>query len=174
MKHARRSSDETRSRVAYRRLEPPDAGAGVEISPEMPEKFPDLRVLIVDDEPLIRWSMSETLEHVGYTVTEASDAKETLRRLSGGPVPDVILLDFRLPDSNDLKLLETIRRIAPESRVIMMTACGTPAVQAGALELGAYRVVTKPLEMSDLALLVRQAYESRPAAQIPQRCSMRM
>ena len=134
----------------------------MEISPELPEKFADLRVLIVDDEPLIRWSISETLEHIGYTVTEASDAKETLRRLSGGLVPDVILLDYRLPDSNDLKLLETIRRVAPDSPVIMMTAYGTPAVQAGALELGAYRVVSKPLEMADLAPLVRQAYESRP------------
>lgn len=134
---------------------------GVEISPTMAEKSPGLRVLIVDDEPLIRWSMAETLTHVGHSVTEASDAKETLQRLSVGPVPDVILLDYRLPDSKDLKLLATIRGVTPNSLVIMMTAYGTPAVQDGALKLGAYRVVSKPFEMRDLAPLVQQAYKSR-------------
>ena len=127
----------------------------------MAEKSPRLRVLIVDDEPLIRWSMAETLAHAGHAAMEASNAKETLQRLSADPIPDVILLDYRLPDSNDLKLLETIRQVAPNSSVIMMTAYGTPAVQAGALELGAFRVVSKPLEMRDLAPLVQQAYESR-------------
>ena len=126
-----------------------------------PKNFAPLRVLIVDDEPLIRWSMSETLAQTGYAVTEAGDARQTLQRLSTGPMPDVILLDYRLPDSNDLKLLETIRRISPTSSVVMMTAYGTPTVQAGALELGAFRFITKPLEMSELAPLVRQAYEAR-------------
>jgi two-component system response regulator AtoC len=132
----------------------------VKIFSERLEKAPALRVLIVDDEPLIRWSMSETLTQTGHTVSEAPDAKETLRRLALEPTPDVILLDYRLPDSNDLELLETIRRIAPRSSVVMMTAFGTPAVQAGALELGAFRVMTKPLEMSELSALVQQAYQS--------------
>lgn len=134
---------------------------GLEISRGAAEKSSPLRVLIVDDEPLIRWSMSETLAQTGHAVSEAANASETLQRLSAGPAPDVILLDYRLPDSNDLRLLATIRRVAPASPVVMMTAYGTPAVQAGALELGAFRVVTKPLDMSDLAPLVQQAYESR-------------
>ena len=137
-------------------------GGAVEMFLDKLEKSPALRVLIVDDEPLIRWSMSETLAQTGHTVPEAGDAKETLRRLAAEPAPDVILLDYRLPDSNDLKLLEMIRRIAPLSSVVMMTAFGTSAVQTGALKLGAFRVLTKPLEMSELSGLVRQAYESRP------------
>ena len=127
----------------------------------MVEKSPALRVLIVDDEPLTRWSMAETLTHVGHSVTEAGDAKETLQQLSTGPVPDVVLLDYRLPDSNDLKLLETVRRVAPKSPVIMMTAYATRAVEDGALRLGAYRVVPKPLEMEDLESLIQQAYAAR-------------
>lgn len=123
----------------------------------MSEKFP-LRVLIVDDEPLIRWSMAETLVQVGHLVIEASDARETLRMLSDGPAPDVILLDFRLPDSSDLKLLATIRQTVPGSPVILMTAYGTPDVLRGAVNLGAYRVVSKPFEMRDLAPLIQQAY----------------
>lgn len=129
----------------------------------MTKKPAGLRVLVVDDEWLIRWSLAETLVHAGYTVSEASDAKEVLHRLKTDPIPDVILLDFRLPDSNDLTLLENIRRIAPSSSVIMMTAFGTPAVEAGALKLGAFRVIGKPVEMRDVQPLVEQAYESRTA-----------
>ena len=121
-----------------------------------------LQILIVDDEPLIRWSMAETLAHVGHTVTEANDARETLRQLSNGPAPDVILLDFRLPDSNDLRLLETIRQVVPTSQVVMMTAYGTPEVVDGAARLGAFRVISKPVEMRELDPLVQEAFASRP------------
>jgi DNA-binding NtrC family response regulator len=134
---------------------------GGEISRDVVEKSRRLRVLIVDDEPLIRWSLSETLAQTGHAVTEARDARETLQRLAVDPPPDVILLDYRLPDSDDLGLLEAIRRVAPCSPVVMMTAFSTPAVQAGALALGAFRVVSKPFEMGDLSPLVQQAYESR-------------
>jgi DNA-binding NtrC family response regulator len=133
---------------------------GPEIIRDVVEESPRLRVLIVDDEPLIRWSISETLTETGHAVSEACDARETLQRLGDNPAPDVILLDYRLPDSDDLKLLETIRKVAPGSRVVLMTAFSTPAVQACALELGAFRVVSKPFEMSDLTPLVQQAYAS--------------
>jgi DNA-binding NtrC family response regulator len=125
------------------------------------KKSPKLHVLIVDDESLIRWSMAETLAHAGWDVSEAGNAKEALQRLSADPAPDVILLDYRLPDSNDLRLLERIRGIVPKSSVVMMTAYGTPAMQAGALERGAHRVVSKPVEMRDLLPLVQEAYDTR-------------
>jgi two-component system NtrC family response regulator len=136
----------------------------VEISPASAENLSKLHVLIVDDEPLIRWSMAETLTHVGHTVSEAGSARETLQKVSDGLAPDVILLDFRLPDSNDLQLLETLRRMVPGSSVIMMTAFGTPEVIALASQLGAFRVIPKPIEMRDLTLLVQQAYAARTAA----------
>ena len=121
-----------------------------------------LHVLVIDDEMLIRWSMAETLTHAGYEVTEACSAKEALQQVSAAPAPDVILLDYRLPDSNDLRLLERIRRVVPSSPVIMMTVYGTPDVVNGATELGAFRVLSKPVEMRDLVPLIEQAYESRP------------
>jgi two-component system response regulator AtoC len=114
-----------------------------------------LRVLVVDDEPLIRWSIAETLGAAGHQVTEAQDAASTLRALADAPNPDLVLLDFRLPDSNDLGLLAKIRRIAPAATVILMTAFGTPDVTAGALELGATKVLSKPFNMHDLEGLVR-------------------
>jgi len=125
------------------------------------ESSAPLRVLIVDDEPLIRWSISETLARFGHCVAEAGDAKEAMRSVAGQPAPDVILLDFRLPDSNDLKLLENIRQAVPQSAVVMMTAFGSPEVVTDALQLGAYRVIGKPIELRDLATLVQDAYTSR-------------
>jgi DNA-binding NtrC family response regulator len=129
----------------------------------MAKKLPSLRVLIVDDEPLIRWSLSETLSASGHSVIEACDGETAVRTLSEGKEPvDVIVLDYRLPDSNDLNLLSTLRRLAPFSQIIMMTAFGTPEMTNGALSLGAYRVVPKPFEMHDMANLVLEAHASRP------------
>jgi DNA-binding NtrC family response regulator len=128
----------------------------------VPEKNPALaHVLVVDDEPLIRWSLAETLTDRGHTVTEAGDGKEALRvvRLAANR-PDVVLLDYRLPDSNDLSLFAAIKRELPEIPIILMTAYGSPEITAGALSLGAYRVVSKPFEVQDLVTLVQEARAS--------------
>jgi DNA-binding NtrC family response regulator len=124
-----------------------------------------IRVLVVDDELLIRWSLAETLTEQGFIVTEASDAASARQAIAdGAPPPDVVLLDFRLPDSNDLGLLATVRRDVPNAQVILMTAFGTPEVVKGALDLGAFRVVGKPFEVHDLAALVSEGYAARHQA----------
>ncbi len=126
------------------------------------EKPATLRVLVVDDELLIRWSLSETLSNAGHSVTEAADRVSALDVLRGpARPPDVVVLDYRLPDSNDLGLLSEVRRLAPSAQVIMMTAFGTPEMTKGAMDLGAYRVVSKPFEIHDFADLVLQAHAAR-------------
>src|SRR5436190_3287664 len=113
------------------------------------------RVLVVDDELLIRWALREALEAKGYVVTEAADAASARRAIEDhGAPPDAVVLDYRLPDSNDLGLLRAIRHHAPATPVIMMTAfCSAEMVQ-GALDLGAYRVVSKPFEVQQMVDLV--------------------
>jgi DNA-binding NtrC family response regulator len=131
------------------------------MSPLAAEKS-TLRVLVVDDEPLIRWSVCEVLSESGHSVGEASDGASAVELLSDAARPfDVIVLDYRLPDSNDLHLLETIRGLAPDSIVIMMTAFGAPEMVADALKLGAYRVVPKPFDVHDMVRLVAEASRSR-------------
>jgi DNA-binding NtrC family response regulator len=129
----------------------------------MSENSSGLRVLVVDDEPLIRWSVGQALTAAGHVVLEAGSAREALEHVSALPPPDVVLLDYRLPDSNDLRLLETIRQTRPDSVVVLMTAYGTDTIHADAIRLGAFGVLTKPIELGELAPLVRQAHEHRVA-----------
>ncbi len=122
----------------------------------MTEPSTTLRVLVVEDEPLIRWSIAETLSHGGHMVLEADTAMGAVRRITSTPDPfDVVLLDYRLPDSNDLGLLAAVRRLMPHSAVVMMTAYGTPEITKNALELGAYRVMSKPFDLGELSTLAR-------------------
>jgi DNA-binding NtrC family response regulator len=128
------------------------------------EISPALRVLIVDDESLLRWAAAETLRASGCLVVEALDAEGALAALAEAEEPfDVILLDYWLPDVDDLTLLATVRAVAPESRVVMISAHATPDVVEHALRLGACRVLHKPFEMTDLVPAVLQAYLSRPS-----------
>ena len=101
-----------------------------------------LRVLVFDDEPLISWSLSQTLSDGGDIVTEASTAAATTRALTECREPiDVVLLDYQLSDVHDLSLLAAVRRLSPTSRVILMSAHTTPEIAKEALALGAVRVV---------------------------------
>jgi DNA-binding NtrC family response regulator len=123
---------------------------------------PQSRILVVDDELLIRWSLGEALTAAGYAVVEGRDAAEARQAIRDQDhKPDVVVLDYRLPDSNDLGLLTTIRNEAPTVPVILMTAYGTAEVVKGALDLGAYRVVSKPFEVHDMASLVTEALAAR-------------
>lgn len=126
------------------------------------EKSPSLSILVVDDEPLIRWSLSETLADSGHRIVEAGDGGAALQAVRTTPRPfDFVLLDFRLPDSDDLSLLSRLRHLAPDTRIIMMTAFGTPEMTQGALDLGAFQVLNKPFEIADVAKLVQVA-DRRP------------
>ena len=130
------------------------------VMPKNPQT--SLDILVIDDELLIRWSLNETLSEAGHSVTEAVDRASAIEALQTRPQPpDVVLLDYRLPDSDDLGLLTAIRQMAPGAQVIMMTAFGTPEMARHALELGAYRVISKPFEVRELAALVEQAHASR-------------
>jgi CheY-like chemotaxis protein len=87
-------------------------------------------VLIVDDEPLIRWSLSEGLAECGYAVRLAANAAEAQAILAGAAgTPMVLLLDLRLPDAVDLSLMREVRTKWPDVPVVLMTAHGTPMMR---------------------------------------------
>jgi DNA-binding NtrC family response regulator len=128
------------------------------LRPHMSRPSPLLRVLVVEDEPLIRWSVAETLAEAGHAVIEASDGASAIRAVTDTAEPfDVVLLDYRLPDSNDLNLLTNIRRRSPSSAVVLMTAFGTAEVVNGALDLGVCRVLNKPFDIHEISTVVLAA-----------------
>ena len=112
-------------------------------------RLESLRVLVVEEELLIRWSIAETLANAGCYVTEVGDAAGALRAAATGTF-DAVILDYRLPDSDDLKLLEALRERLPTSTVVMMSAFGTPEVIQRAEALGVHKFLDKPFEMEAL------------------------
>jgi DNA-binding NtrC family response regulator len=116
-------------------------------------------VLVVDDEPLIRWAVRESLEDAGYGVVEAGTAREAMTRMAdaGGRPVAVALIDLRLPDSDDLSLLRRVRGEAPKCQVIIMTAHGTPELLRDAMTQGAFGTISKPFDLTSIVGLVRAA-----------------
>lgn len=121
-----------------------------EISSRDAGKIPR-RALVVDDEPLIRWSVTETLASLDLDVEQAGDAASALRMVLDSVEPfDVIVLDLRLPDMKDLSLMGTIRQLMPGASIVLMTAFGTDDVVERAKALGACSVLQKPFEIGKL------------------------
>lgn len=115
-------------------------------------------VLVVDDEPLIRWSVRTHLEKAGFAVVDAGTGRQALDRL--GKQIGLALIDLRLPDTDGLKLLGEMKRRLPDCRVILMTAYGTPEVMRKALDSGAYEVLDKPFDLAALTATISAALRS--------------
>jgi len=135
----------------------PQEATAAENSAAAGELFAMQTILVVDDEPLIRWAIREGLEDAGYAVVEAGSAGEALARVAGSDRFAVALLDLRLPDCDDLTLLRRVRGAAPDCRIIVMTAHGTPETLAEAIRAGAVATVVKPFDLGGVVGLVRDA-----------------
>jgi DNA-binding NtrC family response regulator len=133
-------------------------------SPQLAKKSALARILVVDDEPLMRWSVAETLAGRGYQISEADDAASAIRACSTASCSfDVVFLDLRLPDCDDLRVLSAMRRLLPHTPVILMTAYDSPELVIEARRLGVFAIIDKPFEMDALQPLVERAQIARPA-----------
>jgi len=115
-------------------------------------------VLVVDDDHLVRWALSERLTAAGYQVLQAGSAHEALD-LCGTerPSPELVLLDLRLPDSRDLQLFDILHARHPSTRVIVLTADDSPAIAKQAMTAGAFVVRLKPFDLDEVEALVASA-----------------
>ena len=116
--------------------------------------------MIVDDEAVIREFVKTYLEGIGYEVTEAADGA-SLKSFYGGPQPDVVLLDLKLPDADGLALLPQMKKNWPEAEVIVLTGHGSIEAAVEATKRGAYYFQPKPMDGSTLKLQVERALEHK-------------
>src|SRR5438309_18162 len=121
------------------------------------------KILLVDDQEEIRSLLSDSFRVRGYDVMEAADAAG-LKAALAGPQPDVVLLDFKLPDADGLDLIPLIKREWPETESIVLTGHGTLDLAVEATKRGAFHFQTKP-HNEGLYNLVERALERKQASQ---------
>ncbi|PJF32699.1 MAG: hypothetical protein CUN52_00315 [Phototrophicales bacterium] len=115
-------------------------------------------ILVVDDEGANRYSVSKTLQKVGYIVSEAANGEEALDMITRQAF-DVVLTDIRMPGIDGIELLRRIREQAPEVIVILMTAYATLGNAVEALRLGAHDYLIKPSSSVDIRQSVARGVE---------------
>jgi DNA-binding NtrC family response regulator len=117
------------------------------------------RILIVDDEKMIRWSLGQALEGAGHQVATAADAAAGLEAI-GRDLPDVLLLDYRLPDATGIDVLQKLKGLAPLLPVVMITAHASIGGAVEAIKEGAYDYISKPFDVDAMIQTVQRAIET--------------
>ena len=120
--------------------------------------MPKATILVVDDEALIRWSLTERLKADGYEVLEADTGHAAIEKLPEGV--DLVLLDYRLPDTDGVSILRKIKDFDQDILVVLLTAYATIETAVEAMKLGAYHFANKPFNLDDVAALVERALET--------------
>jgi DNA-binding NtrC family response regulator len=119
------------------------------------------RVLVVDDERLVRWSLSERLRSDGMEPVQAASAAEAVEAAARGV--DAAILDYKLPDGDGISVLKKLRQMDPDLPVVMLTANKELEVVVEAIKAGASDYVAKPFEVHDVALRLGRALEATGA-----------
>jgi two-component system response regulator HydG len=115
-------------------------------------------VLVVDDEPDLRWVLRGLFEDAGFVVHEAGDGAEALARAAAAP-PDVVLSDVRMPKVQGIELLRALKKTSPDVPVVLLSAVDDIATAVDAIKEGAFDYQAKPFEPQRLLLTVQRAAE---------------
>jgi DNA-binding NtrC family response regulator len=116
------------------------------------------RIMIVDDEEIVRVSLENWLKADGHTVAAAPSAKAALGLLEEQPW-DIMLVDIKMPRISGLELLTKVKEVRPEIQVVMMTAYASVESAVQAMKTGAYDYLVKPFEPEELKILVSRIME---------------
>jgi DNA-binding NtrC family response regulator len=116
-------------------------------------------ILLVDDQDTIRFFLEKTLKQEGYEAVTARTGAEAVAK-AREVVPDLVLLDLKLPDMDGLEVLRRIKEIFPEIGIVMITAFGDVETAVTAMKNGAYDFVSKPINLDQLLMVIRKGLES--------------
>ena len=117
------------------------------------------KILVIDDEKTIRWSLGEALKNQGYEVEEAENGNEGVKKFLEDPA-DLVVLDLKLPDKSGIDVLKMLREEDPALPVIMMTAYGEVETAVEAIKSGAYDFLLKPFQLEKMKISIKNALES--------------
>ena len=117
-------------------------------------------ILVVDDDHDFRWAIGNVLRAGGYRVTQAQDGEEALKLLEKY-VPDLILLDYRMPGRDGISVSADIKKRIPALPIIMITAYAEVKSAVKAMKIGVYDYVTKPVDNNDLLFAIKRALEQQ-------------
>jgi len=126
----------------------------------MSRKNTNDRILVVDDDQAIRWTLHDALQSWGFESTEASSVAEGLAQFKTD-LPAAVLLDIDLPDGSGLDVLRDIKHEQPETIVIMITGNVHVGNTISALRGGAYDFIGKPINLEELRVTIRNGIEAR-------------
>ena len=118
-----------------------------------------IKILVVDDEHLIRWSLEQNLKKQGYEVLTAGSGEDALRIVREDQ-PDLVLLDIQLPGISGIEVLEKLKEFDEDIIVIMVTAHGGLETAVTAMRMGAYDYLNKPFNLDEMAIVIRKALET--------------
>jgi two-component system, NtrC family, response regulator AtoC len=108
-----------------------------------------MKILIVDDEKLFRWSLNKTLTKAGYQILDAACVQDA-KQIIASEEPDIVILDINLPDGNGVETLKWAKNSFPEMFFLMITAKGKVSDAVDAIRSGAYDYLEKPIDMESI------------------------
>ena len=120
----------------------------------------EMKLLIVDDEHEFASTLAERLRMRDFDTTVANSGMDALA-LTGSTTFDVVLLDLKMPDMSGFEVLEKIKAHDPTVEVIMLTGHGSAARGLDGMVRGAFDYIMKPVELTELIVKIKQAYEKR-------------
>jgi len=118
------------------------------------------KILIVDDERSMRDVLSIMLKRAGYGVTVAADGEEAITQL-GKDIFDLVITDLRMPKVGGLEVLKAVKDASPDTVVLVITAFASTETAVEAMKRGAYDYLTKPFQVDEVQLIIRNALEKR-------------
>lgn len=118
------------------------------------------KILVVDDEPSLRDVLNIMLKKAGYATSTAADGEEALAQVNK-EIYDLVITDLKMPGMGGMEVLKAVKSTSPETVVLVVTAFGSAESAVEAMKLGAYDYLTKPFQIDEVQLIIRNALEKR-------------